>query len=165
MRFKDFLITILISTITSLIVIWTLINAGIIPTPQQYPKIYLKQTHLGTLVGLLNQTSKIYEAEIDRISIENVSEKTSLRLLHISLEARVTNFGREILDINHLKLTDQTLQRVISEKSVRFASNYTFLTIDTSVNPVHTYYISLKATGTYNFTLTYNLMIIQEVFT
>jgi len=163
MRFKDFLITILISTITSLIIVWTLINAGIIQTQHHY---FLKQSHSDTLTGIFNETIKSYVIYIEKIHIENVSEEIAIRFLHISLEARILNYDyHEIVDINYLKLTDQNYQIVISEKSLRFAASNAFLTIDTSANPVHAYYISLKVTGTHNFTLTYVLKIIQELVT
>jgi len=168
MRFKDFLITILISTITSLIIIWTLINAGIIPTQQQYPQIYLKKQHYsGTLVGVLNETSKKYEAYVDKLFIENVSNKATIRFLRISLEANVTNYKKEEkVEIEYLQLQDQTLRIVISEKNFGFLStSYAILGIDMNANPIHAYYVSLKAKGTYNFTLTYNLTVVQEVLT
>jgi len=167
MRFKDFLLTIIISTITSLIIIWTLINAGIIQTQQQYPQLYLKQQHSGTLIGVLNETSKKYEAYVNKLLIENVSNKATVRFLHISLEANVTNYeNEEIVEIEYLRLEDQTLQILISEKNFRFLStSYAILGIDMNANPIHSYYVSLKAKGTYNFTLTYNLTIVQEVLT
>ncbi len=167
MRFKDFLITILISTITSLIVIWTLINADIIPTRQQYPQLHLKQTHSGTLISTFNETSKKYEGYIDNFPIEDVSHKVTVRLLHISFEANVTNYNKSgWVDINSLQLRDQQTQVIVTERSSRFEpSSYIFLTIDVSANPIRSFYVSIKVIGTYNFRLTYNLTIIQEIFT
>jgi len=167
MRFKDFLITIIISTITSLIIIWTLINAGIIQT-QQYPQLYIKQQYYsGTLAGAFNETSKEHVAYIEKIPIENVSDTTIVRLLHISLEANITNYDPNgEVNIEYFRLRDQNLQIDISEKSLSFApKSYVSFGIDRSVFPVHAYYISLKTAGTYNFMLTYNLTIIQEIFT
>lgn len=167
MRFKDFLITLLISTTTSLIVIWALINAGVIPTRQQYPQLYIKQSHSGTLVGVFNETSKMYEANIDRLPIENVSDKATLRLLHISLEANVTNYdpyGK--VTINSFQLKDQHAETTIAEKGWDFKPiSYKFLAIDISVSPLHSYYISMNITGTYEFTLKYDLTIVQELIT
>jgi len=114
---------------------------------------------------VLNETSKMYEANIERLAIENISDKAITRFLHVSFEANVTNYAvREIVNIKYLRLEDQKLGIVISEKSLSFApKSYAFLTIDTTINPVHAYCISLKADGTYNFILAYNLTIIQEV--
>lgn len=163
MRFKDFLITIIISTITSLIIIWTLINAGIIQTQHHS---FLKQNYTGTLTGVLNETSKIYGANIERLSIENASEKTAIRLLHISLEANVTNYDpNKETAIDSFQLKNQHTEEIIAEKTSDFKLSYNFLTIDASVSPFHTYYISLRISGDYNFTLTYRLVIIQELFT
>lgn len=167
MRFKDFLITLLISTITSLIIIWTLINAGIIPTRQQYPQLHLKQQHSGMLISTFNETSKKYEAYVDNFPIEDVSQKVTMRLLHISLETNVTNYNQSgWVDINSLQLKDRQTQVIVTERYSRFEpSSYIFLTIDVSANPIRSFYISIKAVGIYNFRLAYNLTVVQEIFT
>jgi len=168
MRFKDFLITLLTSTIVSLIIIWTLINAGIIPTHQQHPQLYIKQQHhSGTLFSVFNETSKIYEANIVRLPIENVSDKSTLRLLHISLEANVTNYDpyRKVT-IDSFQLKDQLTETTIAEKDWDFKPiSYKFLAIDISVSPLHSYYVSMAISGTYGFTLKYDLTIVQELIT
>ena len=169
MRFRDFVATVIISTCTCLLVVWALISAGIIQTqqqiPQQQPQI-IKQTHTGTLTGVYNETSQKFEAYIEKIPIQNVTDKTTIRLIHISLEVNVTNHDFEgTVDVDYLRLSDQNLQIDIAEKSLELKSiSQNFLTLDISVNPPHYYFIYLKATGTSNFTLAYDLNIIQEIF-
>lgn len=168
MRFRDFVATVIISTCTCLLVVWALIGAGIIQTqqqtPQQQPQI-IKQTHTGTLIGTLNQTSGEYEAYITKIPIQNVTNKVSIRILHIYLETKIVNYDQnKMLDISYFRLVDQNLQIIINEKTLHFESDYAFLTIDISVIPVNVHHLTLKTMGTYNFTLNYNLVIAQETF-
>ena len=168
MRFRDFVAVVIISTCTSLLVVWALINAGVIQTQQQIPQQQpIKQTHTGTLTGVYNETSQKYEAYIEKIPIENVSNKASIRLLHISFEANIINYNYSgWVDIKALQLKDQQTQIVVTEKDFRFKqTSYGVLNIDTGVNPTRAFYMSLRADGIYNFTLTYNLTIIQEIFT
>lgn len=169
MRFRDFVATVIISTCTCLLVVWALISAGIIQTQQQTPQQQLqpiKQTHTGTLTGIINQTSGEYEAYITKIPIQNVTNTVSVRLLHISLEANITNYdsnGR--VEIHSFQLKNQLTKATLVEKNIELLStSYVFLAIDMGVNPIYACYIHLKATGDYNFMLEYELNIIQEIF-
>jgi len=163
MRFKDFLITLLISTITSLIVIWTLINAGIIPTQREYPQFFIKQTQSDTITSVFDETVKSYVILIEKMPIENVSDKTAMRLLHVSLEAKIVNY-----DVNgsvslNLWLMDQPTNRTVAERILIFGYDYELLAIDIGASPIQVLYVYLKVKGNYNFTLNYNLTIVQEV--
>jgi len=89
-----------------------------------------------------------------------------MRTLHISLAANVTNYDLNgWINIESFQLKDQTAGIIIDEKTFKFKpSSHTVLSIDTSVSPFNGYYLRLFVTGDYNFTLTYDLIVVQEIF-
>ena len=159
MRFKDFLLTVLVSVLATVLTVQLLITIEYIPTQRPY-QTQIRQDITGEFttpaIGYPPPTRKVHQ-------ILNATKNAALRILHIYIEFEViSNPDHAFIDF-YLWLIDDSLgQKKIAEvKDLDSAFGVLSLGINVDVN--HAYSVLIWAASPHISNGTYQGKIIQDI--
>ncbi len=158
MRFRDFLLTILVSVLATVLTVQLLITIEYIPTQKAY-QTQIRQN----ITGEFTTPTIAYPPAKKVHNIFNVTNDAVLRVLHIYVEFNII-FNPNYTDVEfYLWLVDDTLnhKKIVEVKDTDSA--YGVLSLNINVNVDHAYSIWIWATSLGVSNGTYQGKIIQDI--
>ena len=159
MRFRDFLLTVLVSVLATVLTVQLLITIEYIPTQRPY-QTQIRQNITGQFttpaIGYPPPTRKVHQ-------ILNATKNAAARILHIYIEFNViSNPDRSEIDF-YLWLVDDSLNHKVIAEVKDSDTTFGVLSLDISVNTDHAYstWIWAKSPSTSNGT--YQGKILQDL--
>jgi len=159
MRFRDFLLTFLVSVLATVLTVQLLITIEYIPTQPTY-QTQIRQNITGEFTtpatGYPPPTRKIY-------NVENVTKNAALRILHVYIEFKViSNPNHAFIDFCLWLIDDSLGQKKIAEVK-DLDSAFGVLSLDINVDVNHAYSVLIWAASPYISNGTYQGKIIQDI--
>jgi len=159
MRFRDFLLTVLISVLATVLTVQLLITLEYIPT-QGPSQTQIRQNITGEFttpaIGYPPPTRKVHQ-------ILNATKNAALRILHIYIEFNVISNPNQVKIEFYLWLVDDSLNRKkvaeVKDSDITFG----VLSLDINVNTNHAYSVWIWAASDRVSNGTYQGRIVQDL--